>query len=295
MCTLLRARRLRPPQPQQLQNKSMETPPIERLRTTSQPGLIWPTSSPKDLELLQMLQEQSSLYAGLQAEFNADYPPLAGLAEPTAAAEHPVLLALPVSYLTSLTAPAATVQAPPQVAVAVDSEQTQAVWEKAQLAAKSMKSAPRSRQTGSRSAVAPRSKKPEMRPGGLNVPWERKERFSKLLRLPAGKPLWMVRREAGGRTATTTTSTSCKAPPLTPQVAHASALSLFLPSELVTIIYKCCILPRMKSETSSSSFHSLMCRKPLFVKHIRLQLIRYFTSAVAKAGNSYKNMDSLVA
>ena len=37
---------------------------MESLRTTSQPGLVWPTSSSQDLELLQMLQEQSSLYAG---------------------------------------------------------------------------------------------------------------------------------------------------------------------------------------------------------------------------------------
>ena len=93
---------------------------MESLRTTSQPGLVWLTSSSQDLELLQMLQEQSSLYAGLQAEFKADYPLLVELAEPTAAAEHPILLALPVSSLTSLTAPAATGQAPPLVAVEVE-------------------------------------------------------------------------------------------------------------------------------------------------------------------------------
>ena len=82
---------------------------MESLRTTLTLVLVWPTSSPQDLELLQMLQEQSSLYAGLQAEFKADYPLLAELAEPTAAAEHPVLMALPVLSLTSLTARAATV------------------------------------------------------------------------------------------------------------------------------------------------------------------------------------------
>ena len=97
---------------------------MESLRTTSQPGHVWPTSSPQDLALLQMLQEQSSLYAGLQAKFKADYPLLAKLAEPTAAAaEHPVMMALPVPSLSSLTAPAASVQAPPPVAVEVVSQQ----------------------------------------------------------------------------------------------------------------------------------------------------------------------------
>ena len=91
---------------------------------------------------------------------------------------------------------------------------------------------------------------------------------------------------------TTTMTSSCKAPPLTPQVAHASPLTLPLPSKLVTIIYKCCIHPRMKSETSSPQ--ALSCRKHLFFKHIRPLLIRYFSS-VSKAGNSYKNLDALVA
>lgn len=40
--------------------------------------------------------------------------------------------------------------------------------------------------------------------------------------------------------------------------------------------------------------HALSCRKKLFFKHIRPQLIQYFGPA-AKAGNSYKSIDALFA
>ena len=159
--------------------------------------------------------------------------------------------------------------------------------------AKLVKIAARSRRTGSQSVAAPRSKKPErVPPGRLNAPRERNGRLSKIIRplSPSEKPLSLVRSESGGGSSTG----SNKAPPLRPQVAHASLLTLLVPSDLVTLIYKCCILPRMNSEMSSSA-HALACRKHLFIKHIRLQLIRYFTAAIAKAGNSYKDVDALVA
>ena len=132
------------------------------------------------------------------------------------------------------------------------------------------------------SEPAQQSKK---RPGKINTLRDRNGRFMKSLQRsppppPRGKPLSMFCNKGSSTKSSLTQPPHIEQPPL---------IKLPTPSELVSIIYKCCILPCIMYKSSSN--HAKSCRKHLFFTHIQPQLIHYFANA-PKSGISYKRIDA---
>lgn len=250
----------------------------------------------------QQLSHNAELQA-LQAIYTVDYPWLADLAElpsgetaPAALEQQPGLVVVSGPSYRSHTSRPLMVQAPPLLprlgekaaAAAAAEPRHKQMHHPGSKKAMTMKPA-QSDANGCQSGSA-QQKKPDARTGQVHQLRDRNGRFLKSLQRsppPArGKQSSLLRRKSSSLT------TNSHSPP-PPNIGHTFSLKLPLPSELVTLIYKCCILPCIMLKPSSK--HAKSCRKQLFFRYIRPQLINYFTSSSTKSYNSYKSIDALFA
>ena len=205
------------------------------------------------------------------------------------------MFAIAVLSFTLIKEPAAKFQAPPAMLDKVQVvSQPQQRGRVTTAAAKKIKSTLSSLETKSRLALASSSKKLEPRPGRFNALQKQNRHFSKLMPPPppVTKLRSMVRCESSTKTLANSLSFMRK-------VEHESSFSstflpFYLSSELMTIIYNCCIYSRINLELSTLSSQTLSCLTHFFIMHIRHKLICYFILTL-KSVTLYKSLVEIVA